>query len=99
MEIKERREGGRLILEVKGRLDSVTARQMEEALSQALESAGELLFDFTGLEYISSAGLRVLLNAHKKMESKEGRMAVTGVNEEVNEVFVITGFSEILNME
>lgn len=99
MEIEEKREEEKLILKVTGRLDSATAPEMEEALSEMPENTGELLLDFSELEYISSAGLRVLLNMHKKMEKAEGRMTVTGVNEEVREVFVITGFSEILNME
>ncbi|MDE6951524.1 MAG: STAS domain-containing protein [Lachnospiraceae bacterium] len=99
MDIEEKYVGEKLILKVKGRLDSVTAPQMEEVVSRILESTEELVVDFAELEYISSAGLRVLLNVHKKMEMKEGRMAVTGAGQEVREVFVITGFSEILHME
>jgi anti-sigma B factor antagonist len=85
-----------LTVALEGRLDTVTAPQLEQEL--ALDGVTRLTFDFTKLDYISSAGLRTLLSAQKKM-NKQGSMTVTGVNENVAEVFEITGFSDILNIE
>lgn len=87
------------ILKVKldGRLDTVTSPQLEEKLKEELAGIVSLQFDFTGLEYISSAGLRVLLAASKRMK-KQGNMEIHHVNEEVMEVFTITGFADILTI-
>ena len=74
------------------------APELEAELNKVLPAADELVFDFTNLEYISSAGLRVLLSAHKTMMPKGG-MKVTHVNEIVQEVFEVTGFCDILNIE
>ena len=83
---------------LEGRLDTVTAPELEASLREDLEKADNLVLDFGKLEYISSAGLRVLLSAHKSMAGKGG-MKVTNVNEIVNEVFEVTGFSDILTIE
>ena len=91
-------ENGKAILLPEGRLDTVTAPQMESAVKEALPDITELTFDFEKLEYISSAGLRVLLSAQKAMNAK-GKMTVTGVNESIMEIFEVTGFSDILNIE
>lgn len=99
MTIEEVKEQDQLILKVKGRLDTTTAPQLEQATEEKLEGLQKLVLDFTALEYISSAGLRVLLGAHKAMKKQEGVMIVTGANEEVREVFTITGFADILNLE
>lgn len=99
MTIEEVKEQDQLILKIKGRLDTTTAPQLEQITGERLERLRKLVLDFTALEYISSAGLRVLLAAHKTMKSQEGVMVVTGANEEVQEVFTITGFSDILNLE
>ncbi|MEZ3426180.1 MAG: STAS domain-containing protein [Lachnospiraceae bacterium] len=87
------------ILKVKldGRLDTVTSPQLEEKLKEELAGIVSLQFDFTGLEYISSAGLRVLLSASKRMK-KQGKMEIYHANEEVMEVFTITGFADILTI-
>ena len=86
-------------MQLKGRLDTTTAPMLETALKTSLADVRELVLDFSALEYISSAGLRVLLAAHKTMKKHDGVMVVQGANEEILEVFVITGFSEILNIK
>ncbi len=98
MTIKQTNENGKVTLALSGRLDTVTAPELEAALDSALEGASELCFDFNELEYISSAGLRVLLKAQKIMNAK-GKMKITGVNETIMEVFDITGFVDILTIE
>ena len=97
MKINKNLNGTALTIELEGRLDTTTAPELEKALN-ALGSVNELTLDFGKLEYISSAGLRVLLAAHKIM-SRKGGMKVTNVNEIVNEVFEVTGFSDILTIE
>lgn len=100
MKIDVEREQEKLTLKVKGRLDTTTSPELEEALSENnLEEITSLILNFAELEYVSSAGLRVLLAAHKKMVAKDGSMVVRKANEEVREVFTITGFSEILTIE
>lgn len=99
MKITEQRENGKRILSVKGRLDTTTSPQLERALGEGMEEVRELILDFTPLEYISSAGLRVLLGAYKKMKRQEGELIVRGANEIVKEVFTITGFADILHIE
>ena len=100
MKIDAEREQEKLTLKVKGRLDTTTSPELEEALSENnLEEITSLILNFAELEYVSSAGLRVLLAAHKKMAAKDGSMVVRKANEEVREVFTITGFSEILTIE
>lgn len=99
MIIEERKEQDKWILEIRERLDTTTAPKLEKALQGKPEGIKELIMDFTGLEYISSAGLRVLLAAHKAMAKQGGTMVVKGANEGVKEVFTITGFSDILNVE
>lgn len=98
MTINQTNENGKVTLALSGRLDTVTAPELEAALDTALSGATELCFDFTDLEYISSAGLRVLLKAQKTMNTK-GKMKITGVNETIMEVFEITGFVDILTIE
>lgn len=99
MTISEQRDQNKIILQVKGRLDTVTSPQLEQTLEKLLEKEGELVLDFTALEYISSAGLRVLLAAHKRMETQEGRLVIRGANAVVREVFIVTGFMDILHVE
>lgn len=97
MEIRIEKSGNTLEIKLTGRLDTVTAPQLEEKLKKELEGVTNLQFDFAELEYISSAGLRVLLTASKKMK-KQGKMEIHHVNEEVMEVFTITGFADILTI-
>lgn len=98
MTIEKKVNGSALEVAVEGRLDTVTAPELEAELNKDLGSAETLTLDFSKLEYISSAGLRVLLSAHKAMAAKGG-MKVTHVNEIVREVFEVTGFSDILTIE
>ncbi|MBQ2040846.1 MAG: STAS domain-containing protein [Lachnospiraceae bacterium] len=98
MKIKKSQNDSRLIIALEGRLDTLTAPQLEAELNASLDVISELEFDFKDLEYISSAGLRVLLSAHKAMAKKDG-MKVINVREEVMEVFELTGFSDILTIE
>ena len=97
MEIIKTAEDKKLAVEVKGRLDTTTAPELEVALKESLEGVEELTLNFAELEYISSAGLRVLLATQKTMQGK-GEMIVTGVNDIVMEVFEVTGFCDILNI-
>ena len=98
MTINKTQNGTELEIALEGRLDTVTAPDLESVLKESLDGAESLVFDLSKLDYISSAGLRVLLSAHKAMSSKGG-MKVTHVNEIVQEVFEVTGFSDILTIE
>lgn len=97
MEIGIERNGSTLEIKLTDRLDTVTSPQLEEKLKKELEGVTNLQFNFAELEYISSAGLRVLLTASKRMK-KQGKMEIRNVNEEVMEVFIITGFADILTI-
>lgn len=98
MTITKTADGAALTLAVEGRLDTVTSPDLEAELNGSLAGVSDLTLDFAGLEYISSAGLRVLLAAQKKM-NVQGKMRVINVGETVGEVFDITGFSDILTVE
>ena len=98
MTITRNQNGASLTIGVEGRLDTTTAPDLEKELKTSLTGMTELTFDFEKLDYISSAGLRVLLSAQKTM-SKQGSMKIIHVNELVMEVFDVTGFSDILTIE
>ena len=98
MKITKNLNGTTLTVALEGRLDTTTAPELEQALKEIMDGATELTMDFSKLDYISSAGLRVLLSAHKNM-MKKGGMKVVNVNEVVNEVFDVTGFADILTIE
>ncbi len=98
MEISKNLDNEKLVIALKGRLDTVTAPQLEAELAESLGGVKELEIDMKELEYISSAGLRVLLAAEKQM-NKQGTMVVKNVNETIHEVFDITGFLDILTVE
>jgi anti-sigma B factor antagonist len=98
MTINKSQKDNTLCINLEGRLDTMTAPELEAELNQSLGSVNELIFDFSKLDYISSAGLRVLLSAHKTMRTKGG-MKVVNVNEIVKEVFDVTGFADILDIE
>ena len=98
MKITKNVNGNIANIALEGRLDTTTAPELEKELKGVIESADALTLDFSKLDYISSAGLRVLLSAHKAM-SKKGGMKVCNVNEIVNEVFDVTGFADILTIE
>ena len=96
IEIKKNEE--ETIIEIVGRLDTITAPDLDKVINEDLGDTKNLVLDVKGLEYISSAGLRVLLGAQKKMQ-KVGTMKLINVCEEVMEVFEMTGFSDILTIE
>ncbi|MCH3942214.1 MAG: STAS domain-containing protein [Atopobiaceae bacterium] len=98
MEIVKKGSAPDLTISVSGRLDTTTAPQLEAELKNSLEGVTSLVFDLSDLEYISSAGLRVLLSAQKRM-SKQGTMVVRNVREAVMDVFEVTGFSDVLTIE
>ena len=87
-----------LEIALNGRLDTTTAPDLESALNESINDAKELTLDFAELEYISSAGLRVLLSAQKIM-NQQGSMKVINVRDEINDIFEVTGFSDILTIE
>lgn len=95
MEIKKTQNESTLTLALEGRLDTTTAPMFEEEVKNSLTGITELILDFSKLDYVSSAGLRVILAAQKTM-SQQGSMKLTGVNTDIMEVFEITGFSDIL---
>ena len=98
MTIDKKLEGTKLEITLEGRLDTITAPTLEGELKQSLDGITELVFVFGKLEYISSAGLRVLLAAQKIM-NKQGSMIIKNVNDVINDVFEVTGFSDILTIE
>lgn len=98
MTITKKLNGSQLTIALEGRLDTTTAPELEQELNKSLESAESLTLDLEKLAYISSAGLRVLLSAHKAM-IKKGGMVIHNVNEIVQEVFEVTGFADILTIE
>ena len=98
MTIEKNLNGTELTVTIAGRLDTTTAPQLEAALKESYEGVEKLVLDFTALEYLSSAGLRVLLAAQKVM-NKQGEMIIRNVNETINEIFEVTGFIDILTIE
>lgn len=98
MIISQKTDGDKLIISLDGRLDTLTAPDLEKEVQKSLNGVGELIFDFEKLEYISSAGLRVLL-AIERMMSDQGTMKVINANEIVREVFEVTGFRDIITVE
>ena len=90
-------ENGKALFALEGRLDTVTAPDLEKELKDSLDGVTELQLDFEKLEYISSAGLRVLLAAQKTM-ANQGTMTLTNVNDTIMEIFEVTGFSDILTI-
>jgi anti-sigma B factor antagonist len=95
MVINKQLNGTELIISVVGRLDTITSPQLEEELQSSLPGATSLHFDFAELEYISSAGLRVMLVAQKQM-NKQGSMTVGNAGDDIMEIFDMTGFTDIL---
>ena len=98
MTIDKQLNGSELTLTLNGRLDNTTAPELENAIKENIAGVTNLVMDFAGLEYLSSAGLRVILSAQKTM-NKQGEMVIRNVNETINEVFEITGFIDILTIE
>lgn len=98
MQIVKSTEGNTLNVALEGRLDTMTAPELEASIKDDLSSVDAAVLDLKNLEYVSSAGLRVILSTHKALASKGG-LTVKNPNETVSEVFEVTGFSDILNIE
>ena len=98
MKIDKIQSGTELAVALEGRLDTVTAPELEATLSD-LSGVTKLIIDMAKLVYVSSAGLRVLLAAQKKMDGNGGSMVIRNANEEIREIFEVTGFDEILAIE
>ena len=98
LNINKTANASELTVALSGRLDTTTAPELEKELKESFDGITDLAIDMTALDYISSAGLRVLLAAQKTM-NKQGGMTVTGVSETIMEIFEVTGFSDILNIK
>lgn len=98
MTIEKIAEGAKLTITLIGRMDTITAPKLEAELKQSISGVEELVLDLAGLEYLSSAGLRVLLTAQKIM-NRQGSMMVKNVNETIMEIFEVTGFVDVLTIE
>ena len=100
MEIQKNQNGSVLCMMIEGRLDTVTAPLLSAELDSSLDGVNELLFDFEKLDYVSSAGLRVLLVSQKKMKEKEnGKMVIKNVSASIMDIMKMTGFKDILTIE
>jgi len=97
--IEKKQNGTEITLLLAGRLDTTTAPQLEMTIQESLEGTERLILDFKDLEYLSSAGLRVLLSAHKAIMKQGGDMRIRHVNEVIHDVFEITGFMDVLHIE
>ena len=98
LNIEKKADGGNLTITLKGRLDTTTAPSLESEFKSSLNGVTELVLDLKELVYISSAGLRVLLSAQKVM-NKQGKMSIKNANDDIRDVFDVTGFIDILNVE
>ncbi|MBQ9664057.1 MAG: STAS domain-containing protein [Oscillospiraceae bacterium] len=98
LSIEKKTDGSELTIALSGRLDTTTAPEVEKELKASLDGVTALTIDMEALEYISSAGLRVLLSARKTM-NKQGEMKLVHVNETILEIFEVTGFSDVLTIE
>ena len=97
MKITKSQNGNNLTVALEGRLDTNTAPELESVLKNSLDGITELTIDMAALDYLSSAGLRILLGAQKTM-NKQGSMKVTNVNDTIMEIFEVTGFVDILTV-
>jgi len=98
MTIEKNLNGTELSVAIAGRLDTTTAPELDASLKESLDGVTRLVLDFTALDYLSSAGLRVLLGTQKTM-NKQGEMIIRNVNETIGEIFEVTGFVDILTIE
>ncbi|MCD8337091.1 MAG: STAS domain-containing protein [Lachnospiraceae bacterium] len=98
MKIETVKDGRTMTVKLEGRLDTTTAPSLETELRRKIDGVEKLTLDFSSLEYLSSAGLRVLLAAQKVM-NRQGSMVIRGVNETIQDIFDVTGFSDILTIE
>ena len=98
MELSHNRENDKLTIKISGRVDTVTAPQLDKYIDDNISGVTELIFDLSDMSYTSSAGLRVILRAQKLM-NKQGSMKIINVKSDIMEIFDITGFTDILNFE
>lgn len=98
LDITKEQDGGNLTMNLAGRLDTTTAPQLESQMKSSLNNVTNLVMNFEKLEYVSSAGLRVILSAQKVM-NRQGEMVIKGVSDEIMDIFEVTGFIDILNIE
>ena len=98
LNINKESNGSELKIVLEGRLDTMSAPELEGELKNSVEGVTSLIFDIKDLQYISSAGLRVLLSAQKVM-NKQGSMVIRGANDDIMEIFEVTGFNDILTIE
>ena len=98
MKVKSSKNGSACTLTVEGKIDTMTAPELEEALKSNLPKCDKMIFDFTNVEYITSAGLRVLVYAQREL-MKKGGVTVTGVNEGIKKIFTVTGMYKILKIK
>ena len=99
MEAKFNKQDTSLTVVISGNIDTVTAPELDSQLQDNLSGIKDLILDFAAVDYISSAGLRVILMANQQMEDVDGNMTVKNVNEDVRDVFEMTGFDSLLNLE
>lgn len=97
MTINKTKKGNALTIAIEGRVDTVTAPELEKSVNESIDSVESIVLDFAKVEYISSAGLRVLLSTHKSM-MKKGGMKIVNAGEDIMEIFEVTGFSDILTI-
>ena len=99
MEVKFNKQDSTLTVAISGNIDTVTAPELDTKLQENLSGIKDLILDFAAVDYISSAGLRVILMANQQMEDVDGNMTVKNVNDDVRDVFEMTGFDSLLNLE
>ena len=99
MEIKFNKQDSSLTVTISGNIDTVTAPELDSKLQENISGIKDLVLDFAAVDYISSAGLRVILMTNQLMEDVDGNMTVKNVNEDVRDVFEMTGFDSLLNLE
>lgn len=98
MKVKSSKNGSACTLTVEGKIDTMTAPELDEAVKSNLPKCDKMIFDFNNVEYITSAGLRVLVYAHREL-MKKGGVTVTGVNESIKKIFIVTGMYKILKIK
>ena len=99
MEVKFNKQDSSLTVTISGNIDTVTAPELDSKLQENISDVKDLVLDFAAVDYISSAGLRVVLMANQQMEDVDGNMTVKNVNDDVRDVFEMTGFDSLLNLE
>ena len=99
MEVKFNKQDSNLTVVISGNIDTVTAPELDAKLQENIAGVKDLVLDFAAVDYISSAGLRVILMTNQLMEDVDGNMTVKNVNEDVRDVFEMTGFDSLLNLE